>query len=147
MTLKETVDALHPEVRNFFDFSIASVERLGTSALTMADAREGVRIANPSVNGQRGKSLPVAICGLQSARAGVATVGKIILVTLLLFCTGCATVRPRPEFVIPARCIAIRVQSFTKPCTSRQDGKFVCDGVVIAANCMAPNPRQSPSSR
>jgi hypothetical protein len=64
-------------------------------------------------------------------------VGKVFLAALLLSCTGCVELR-RPGFVIPSRCIAISLQSFTQPCESRRDGKFVCNGVAIAANCVAP---------
>jgi hypothetical protein len=34
----------------------------------------------------------------------------------------------------------VSVQSFTQPCLQRLDGKIVCDGVVITANCLLPRP-------
>ena len=62
---------------------------------------------------------------------------RIGLAALSLILTGCMHVRPS-TLVIPARCVRVNVQSFTQPCTALPDGKFVCNGVVISANCTAP---------
>ena len=67
---------------------------------------------------------------------------KIVLLAVVSFAilvslTGCMSVR-HSGFVIPARCVRVSVQSFTRPCIERLDGKFVCDGVVITASCVAP---------
>jgi len=61
----------------------------------------------------------------------------VVLLGMLVSLTGCISLR-HSEFVIPARCVRVSVQSFTLPCTERPDGKFVCDGVVITASCVAP---------
>jgi len=55
----------------------------------------------------------------------------------LLAATGCMQVRPS-RFVVPSRCVAINVQSFTQPCQQHPDGKIVCNGVVITASCLSP---------
>ena len=62
---------------------------------------------------------------------------KVVLLAVLFSLTGCVHVR-RPDFVIPLHCMMIRIQSFTQPCQRRADGKLVCNGVVITANCVAP---------
>jgi hypothetical protein len=67
----------------------------------------------------------------------VATTSRIVLATLLLVSIGCIHVRSS-KFVIPARCVSVYIQSFTEPCAQRADGKIVCNGVVITANCIAP---------
>jgi len=72
-----------------------------------------------------------------NADRSVAVMSKIVLLAILSFSTGCLSPR-RADFVIPARCVRVNVQSFTQPCTQRLDGKFVCDGVVITASCVAP---------
>ena len=54
-----------------------------------------------------------------------------------LFSEGCLPPR-REAFIIPAHCVKIGVESFTQPCRQRANGKLVCNGVVITANCVAP---------
>jgi len=61
----------------------------------------------------------------------------VVPIAILVSLTGCLSPR-RSSFIIPARCVRVGVQSFTRPCTQLQDGKFVCDGVVITASCVAP---------
>ena len=61
----------------------------------------------------------------------------VVPIAILVSLTGCLSPR-QSSFVIPARCIKVSVQSFNRPCAQRQDGKFVCDGVVITASCVAP---------
>lgn len=61
-----------------------------------------------------------------------------ILALLLLLgggTTGCLAPR-RSTLFIPRRCMTVNVDSFTKPCTQRADGKLVCDQVVITASCV-----------
>jgi hypothetical protein len=64
---------------------------------------------------------------------------RLLFVSLLagLFSEGCLPPR-RAAFIIPAHCVKIGVESFTQPCTPRANGKLVCNGVVISANCVAP---------
>jgi hypothetical protein len=60
------------------------------------------------------------------------------LALILIACTvatGCVAPK-RAGFVIPRRCMKINVQSFTRPCVQRADGKLVCDGVVVTATCI-----------
>lgn len=64
---------------------------------------------------------------------------KIVLLAALFSLTGCLHVR-RSDYVIPAHCVRVNVQSFTQPCMQHSDGKIVCDGVVITANCLAARP-------
>jgi hypothetical protein len=64
---------------------------------------------------------------------------KIVLLATLFSLSGCLHER-HSGYVIPARCMKVSVQSFTQPCVQRLDGKFVCDGVVITANCLLPRP-------
>ena len=62
---------------------------------------------------------------------------KISLPLILIVCTlatGCVAPK-RASFVVPRRCM-INVQSFTRPCVQRADGKLVCDGVVVTATCL-----------
>ena len=61
----------------------------------------------------------------------------VVVLVILVSLTGCMSAR-HSGFVIPARCVRVSVQSFTRPCMERPDGKFVCDGVVITASCVAP---------
>jgi hypothetical protein len=61
---------------------------------------------------------------------------KIVLLAILVSLTGCMSVR-HSGFIVPARCVRVSVQSFTRPCTQRLDGKVVCDGVVITASGVA----------
>jgi len=63
---------------------------------------------------------------------------KISLALILIVCTlatGCVAPK-RASFVVPRRCMKINVQSFTRPCVQRADGKLVCDGVVVTATCL-----------
>jgi len=63
---------------------------------------------------------------------------NISLALILIACTvatGCVGPK-RPGFVVPRRCMKINVQSFTRPCVQRADGKLVCDGVVVTATCL-----------
>ena len=64
---------------------------------------------------------------------------RLLFVSLMagLFSEGCLPPR-REVFIIPAHCVKIGVESFTQPCTQRANGKLVCNGVVITANCVAP---------
>jgi hypothetical protein len=64
---------------------------------------------------------------------------RLLFVSLMvgLFSEGCLPPR-REAFIIPAHCVKIGVESFTQPCTQRANGKLVCNGVVITANCVAP---------
>jgi hypothetical protein len=64
---------------------------------------------------------------------------RLLFVSLMagLFSQGCLLPR-REAFIIPAHCVKIGVESFTQPCTQRANGKLVCNGVVITANCVAP---------
>jgi hypothetical protein len=64
---------------------------------------------------------------------------RLLFVSLMagLFSEGCLPPR-REAFIIPAHCVKIGVESFTQPCTPRANGKLVCNGVVITANCVAP---------
>ncbi len=65
---------------------------------------------------------------------------------LLMVLTGCLHVR-QSGLVIPARCVRVNVQSFTQPCSGLSDGKFLCNGVVITASCMAPAPLSARAGR
>ena len=75
--------------------------------------------------------------GLRKRGGRVATACLITLAAALVVSTGCIHVRPA-QFVIPARCVAMKIQSFTEPCLQRDDGKLICNGVVITATCVAP---------
>jgi len=63
----------------------------------------------------------------------------LLFVSLMacLFSEGCLSPR-QAAFMVPAHCLKIGVESFTQPCIQRADGKLVCNGVVITANCLAP---------
>jgi hypothetical protein len=63
----------------------------------------------------------------------------LLLVSLMgcLFSEGCLSAR-RAAFIVPAHCLKIGVESFTQPCIQRADSKLICNGVVITANCVAP---------
>jgi hypothetical protein len=78
----------------------------------------------------------------RKADGSIAATSWIALAALLLVSTGCIHVRSS-KFVIPARCVVVSIQSFTEPCAQRADGKIVCNGVVITANCIAPPLRNS----
>jgi hypothetical protein len=67
---------------------------------------------------------------------------RIELLAVLISLTGCLHVR-HPGFVIPARCVRVSVQSFTQPCSGLPDGRFVRNGVLIAASCTAPPTAQA----
>ncbi len=60
-----------------------------------------------------------------------------VIVVVGLSSGACLAPR-RTAFMVPAHCLKIGVESFTQPCTPRTDGKLVCNGVVIIANCVAP---------
>jgi hypothetical protein len=59
---------------------------------------------------------------------------EVVVLVSLVSLTGCMSAR-HSGFVIPARCVRVSAQRLTRPCP---DGKFVCDGVVITASCVAP---------
>ena len=59
--------------------------------------------------------------------------GSSLLAVLLL--ASCAT-KHQARVEIPANCVKIEVTSFRKPCVERADGTYVCDEVVIRANCV-----------
>lgn len=61
---------------------------------------------------------------------------KMGLVAALCFLSGCVHVR-NPRYIVPSRCIAINIRSFTQPRQQHPDGKIVCNGVVITASCLA----------
>jgi hypothetical protein len=63
----------------------------------------------------------------------------LLFVSLMggLFSEGCMSPR-RTAFIVPAHCLKIGVESFTQPCIQRADSKLICNGVVITANCVAP---------
>ena len=69
----------------------------------------------------------------RSASSRKTTTALILIVCTLA--TGCI-VPKRASFVVPRRCMKINVQSFTRPCVQRADGKLVCDGVVVTATCL-----------
>jgi hypothetical protein len=60
-----------------------------------------------------------------------ARLGSIVLILT----TGCVAPK-RASLVIPQRCIHVNAESFTRPCARRNDGKLVCDGVVVSALCV-----------
>lgn len=66
-------------------------------------------------------------------------IGLLILTTFSIGCsvhkTGSAH-RAAKYLIIPKRCVGIDVQSFTQPCVEQGDGKIICNGVVIRANCI-----------
>jgi hypothetical protein len=66
---------------------------------------------------------------------------KTLLLALLLSSIGCLPVR-RTGLIIPSRCVAISVRSFTQPCMQQMDGRFICNGVVITARCVAKSGEQ-----
>jgi hypothetical protein len=56
---------------------------------------------------------------------------------LLLCSLASSCVAPkRAHLIVPQHCIRLNAESFTRPCTTRPDGKLLCDGVVVTANCM-----------
>jgi hypothetical protein len=57
----------------------------------------------------------------------------VLVIALLL--GGCITPK-RTNLIVPARCMKVDSQSFTRPCTQRADGKLLCDGVVVTATCV-----------
>lgn len=75
-------------------------------------------------------------CQFRKAGCKKKATARIGLLTLLA-ATGCMLVRPA-RFVVPSRCVTIKVQSFTQPCQQHPDGKIVCNGVVITASCLSP---------
>jgi hypothetical protein len=60
------------------------------------------------------------------------------VIAVVCLSSGACLAPRRMGFMIPAHCLKIGVESFTQPCTQRTDGKLVCNGVVITANCVAP---------
>jgi hypothetical protein len=58
-----------------------------------------------------------------------------LVITLCGLTTGCVAPK-RATFVVPRRCLKVDVESFTRPCVQRADGKIVCDGVVLTATCV-----------
>jgi hypothetical protein len=71
---------------------------------------------------------------------------KIGLVAALCLLSGCVHVR-NPRYIVPSRCIAINIRSFTQPCQQHADGKIVCNGVVITASCLAKLPEPTGRDR
>ncbi|HEY1263951.1 MAG TPA: hypothetical protein VGF06_10525 [Terriglobales bacterium] len=64
---------------------------------------------------------------------------RIRLLLLAAICTvgvGCIAPTRAAHLIVPSRCMKLNVQSFTRPCSQREDGKLVCDGVVITASCV-----------
>jgi len=74
----------------------------------------------------------------QPARASRARMQLATWLVALLFSgfvPGCVAPK-RASFVVPRRCIKVDAQSFTRPCQQRADGKIVCDGVIVTADCI-----------
>jgi hypothetical protein len=67
--------------------------------------------------------------------AGSRNISLALIVIACTVATGCVAPK-RASFVVPRRCMKINVQSFTRPCAQRADGKLVCDGVVLTATCI-----------
>jgi len=62
------------------------------------------------------------------------TLQRILLfLAIAVLLTGCIAPK-RASLVVPARCM--KAESFTRPCTTRPDGKLLCDGVVATATCV-----------
>jgi len=61
-----------------------------------------------------------------------------MLAALCVLTSGCAMPPKRPvaSMIVPSRCMKMTVQSFTRPCRQRPDGKLVCDAVVVDATCV-----------
>ena len=62
-------------------------------------------------------------------------VSVVLLLAGLSFATGCVAPK-RASFVVPKRCIKVDSQSFTRPCRQQEDGKIMCDGVIVTATCI-----------
>ena len=73
--------------------------------------------------------------GFRKTVRSVAAISRIVLDGL----TCCDRMHSCSIFKIchTRRCVRISIQSFTEPCAQRADGKIVCNGVVITANCVA----------
>ena len=125
------------------DSRAAGYERAGTwhKTLKHTPARPMMRWNRPSLvhNGLVRKSVvPEMVQDKWFKETGrkVVAISRIALLAALPVSTGCIHARSS-KFVIPSRCVTVNIQSFTEPCTERADGKLVCNGVVITANCRA----------
>jgi hypothetical protein len=59
----------------------------------------------------------------------------IALLTCIVPSTGC--MQPRhSRFQVPVACLHFTAESFTGPCKERNDGKIICDKVVVTARCI-----------
>jgi hypothetical protein len=59
----------------------------------------------------------------------------VLVLTLCIVALGCVAPK-RATFTVPRRCVKVEAQSFTRPCQQRPDGKLLCDGVVVTAQCL-----------
>lgn len=67
---------------------------------------------------------------------------KLVLVAASgLLAVGCVTPKRSAGFVVPAQCMRISADSFTRPCAQRADGKLICDGVLVTATCVRTSSR------
>jgi hypothetical protein len=61
------------------------------------------------------------------------------MLALLMLLSGC--VHPHAfRITIPAQCVKVNITNFTQPCVELPDHRYVCNGVVITANCVKPVP-------
>lgn len=74
--------------------------------------------------------------GHRPRRIGARVVVLVLIFLLSGFATGCVAPKRATNLVVPARCMKLRVENFTRPCAQQMDGKLVCDGVVVTANCV-----------
>lgn len=66
--------------------------------------------------------------GVQGARLA-------LIMTIFILTTSCVAPK-RANLIVPRRCLKVDAASFTRPCNQREDGKIVCDGVVVTATCL-----------
>jgi hypothetical protein len=67
-------------------------------------------------------------------KAAFSTCAAAVLLVLLGLCTGC--IQPHQHFQVPLACLQFTADSFTGPCNQRDDGKIVCEKVVVTATCL-----------
>ncbi|MBS1852160.1 MAG: hypothetical protein JST79_14720 [Acidobacteria bacterium] len=60
---------------------------------------------------------------------------SILIPALLMLLPGC--LQPHAfRILIPAQCVKVNITNFTQPCAQLPDQRYVCNGVVITANCV-----------
>jgi len=83
---------------------------------------------NPSPSVRCGRVPVVKVVRMKAIR-------RLVLMSLILICAGCAHTRKLAGLYVPSRCI--QKVSWTRPCDTISEHLVKCDGVMVTTSCIA----------